>query len=465
MRRLLATLALATTLSSGALAENRALLIGVGAYQSPDVNKLPGIDKDVLMMADFSKRLGVAAPVVLMDRAATRDGILAAMKTALTQNVSADDVILIYYSGHGTQVADTDGDEPDGGDEVILGYDTGYMTTANGDKGLRGVINDDEIGQLLRQSPSKNVILMIDACHSGTIDRSAALPGGFQGETRGVSKFFSWSGMGGKAPKAFNPQARAGDAAGSGAYVSLSAAADSEVAQATSTGSVFTVGVTRAIAEKSAGRAITPRDLLNGARVFITQERQTQTPEINGSPDLMDKPLKLTSVADGNGPNWTRIYNTANKLPKVEVSGVKAQYTDGEKLVFDIDVKSDGYLNIVDVGPDDNVTLLFPNKFQPANKVTAGRFTVPASAMPFDLPAGSPYGRSMIVAFLTSAPLSLLTSASDGKTATLASPSLAGLEALGVMTRSFGAAAKADGSGAWAGIAETQVCSRDGGCR
>ena len=68
--------------------------------------------------------------------------------------------IFISYSGHGTSVADTSGDEKDGRDEVLVPLD--YRTN--------GTITDDELGTLIRQiHPRTDCVLLIDACHSGTM--------------------------------------------------------------------------------------------------------------------------------------------------------------------------------------------------------------------------------------------------------------------------------------------------------
>ncbi len=469
MRRLFAALALSTMLAAPALAENRALLIGVGAFQSPDVSALPGIDKDIAMMADLAKRMGVAAPTRLLDKDATRANILAAMRRTLTEGVGADDVVLIYYSGHGTQVKDSDGDEDDGGDEVIVAHDAAF-----GETSVRGVISDDEIAALLKLSPSRNIMLVVDACNSGTIDRAGPLPGSFQGERNGVPKFIRYPGMPAGGPKPFVAGKGFGvserKTADEPSYVSMSAASDVQSAIATQTGSVFTVGITRAVAGKSANGAITPRDMMEGARRYIKEQGMAQSPEIHGSPQLAERPLPLSNVAGGEGPNWSRVRALAAKMTPTQISGLKPRYLEGEKLVFDIEVPVAGYLNVIDVGPDDNITLLYPNRYSTANQVPAGRFTVPGSALPFDLPAQAPYGKSLLVAIVTSEPMSLLASSADGKTATLATPSLAGLENAGVVaTRSFGVSARPEAGaaprGAWAAAVETEVCSRDGRCR
>jgi len=68
--------------------------------------------------------------------------------------------IYIHYSGHGTQVRDTNHDEPDGKDEAICPLD--YMHS--------GMIADDVIREhLCTVKPGVNVFCVFDACHSGTV--------------------------------------------------------------------------------------------------------------------------------------------------------------------------------------------------------------------------------------------------------------------------------------------------------
>ena len=70
---------------------------------------------------------------------------------------SAAKTVFFHYSGHGTQVQDTDGDEMDGLDEAIY--------SKNGK-----IITDDEISEVLMSFPKdKTVFLVFDCCHSGSI--------------------------------------------------------------------------------------------------------------------------------------------------------------------------------------------------------------------------------------------------------------------------------------------------------
>lgn len=79
----------------------------------------------------------------------------------LVSNCSPGDTLFFHYSGHGSQMKDTNGDEPDSLDEVIVPLD--YMT--------KGVISDDWLFINMAQVVPPNVTLyaFFDCCHSGTI--------------------------------------------------------------------------------------------------------------------------------------------------------------------------------------------------------------------------------------------------------------------------------------------------------
>jgi hypothetical protein len=66
--------------------------------------------------------------------------------------------IWIHYSGHGSQIRDTNGDESDRKDEVIVPSDY-----ARG-----GVISDDMIFKVIKQSKCPTMLLF-DSCNSGTV--------------------------------------------------------------------------------------------------------------------------------------------------------------------------------------------------------------------------------------------------------------------------------------------------------
>jgi hypothetical protein len=459
-----ATMSLAAT---QAAAEDVAVVIGVGKYGNPDAN-LPGIEKDVAQVEGFAQRMGYRRVVVLRDGQATHAGIVAAMGSALAQ-AGPNDRVLIYFSGHGTQIPDVNGDEPDGLDEALVAYDFGSGRTPSGQSTFVNVVTDDEIGALLGQSKSQNVLLMIDACHSGTIDKAVSFDQPLLGNTVGYRKFLPVPGLGSRT-KAFGVKPT-GSNAGSVKYISLSAAADDQAATATATGSAFTVGLAKAIDNHSAEGSVTPVQLVREAQAFIDRfvsASQRFNPQIQGDPSLRDKAIILSDTSSGNGPNWTNAQNLVANLSRLKIEGVKARYADGELLRFAIETPSGGYLNVLSVNPDDTVTLLYPNKYNKDNKIGPGELNIPTAQMPFQLPAGAPFGKTMILAIVTNTPYSLLDSSVDGKDAPapLATPSLGGL--LDLKERAFSVAEKTEASaagGPWGATVVTEVCSSSGQCR
>lgn len=181
MRRL--SLGLATLLAAGVAAEarDRALIVGIDLYPKVLVNGVPnqrnlaGAVNDARRMADLASRsLGFRPEdiVLISDLEATREGILEAFRTELVAKTRPGDRVLFYYAGHGAQVADQNGDETDDRlDEVLVPTDASADLGA-ADPTLDGVILDDEIDALVSELAGREVTVIVDACHSGTITRS-----------------------------------------------------------------------------------------------------------------------------------------------------------------------------------------------------------------------------------------------------------------------------------------------------
>ena len=74
--------------------------------------------------------------------------------------------MVFYFSGHGSQQPDRDGDEQGGFDEVFLPYDVGKW----GDNGIENAIVDDELNARIERVLEKGADFfgVIDACHSAT---------------------------------------------------------------------------------------------------------------------------------------------------------------------------------------------------------------------------------------------------------------------------------------------------------
>jgi hypothetical protein len=149
-----------------------AVIIGIDKY--PNLARryeLHGCVNDADLMADILQRSYGFSPeriMLLRDAYAHRDNILKALD-GLAERVQEDDIVVIHYSGHGSQMTDRENDEADGRDETIVPFDSGRGSKENRD------ITDDEIYMRLLPLAQKTpyVTLIFDCCHSGTISRDA----------------------------------------------------------------------------------------------------------------------------------------------------------------------------------------------------------------------------------------------------------------------------------------------------
>lgn len=146
----------------------RALVIGLGEQQDKAWNKING-DKDVPLVQAMLKNAGFKSVMTLVNRQATKTGIVGAFKR-MTASCKYGDVVYIHYSGHGQQMTDVHNDERDGLDECWIPYDACRKASAtyHGERHL----TDDELNVYLNAIRNKigakgKLLVAIDACHSG----------------------------------------------------------------------------------------------------------------------------------------------------------------------------------------------------------------------------------------------------------------------------------------------------------
>jgi hypothetical protein len=155
-----------------------ALIIAVADY--PTEGRWPDIssDNDVPLVRGALLQQGFSSENirVVMDSQASKQLLVRELKN-LAANVNPGDIVVIHYSGHGQQIQDNDGEEIDGYDEAIIPWDAQirWSDKYHGENHLR----DDEIKSLTdelraRLGPDGNLLLVLDACHSGTASRGLA---------------------------------------------------------------------------------------------------------------------------------------------------------------------------------------------------------------------------------------------------------------------------------------------------
>jgi hypothetical protein len=395
------------------LAGNKALLIGVGNFKYPYVNDLKGIDLDVSMMREVASIMGFRNDQIktLENKNATYDNVQKTIKNWIIDHVAADDKVLIYFSTHGSYVADRNGDEEDGRDEVIVLYDTRVIKDSSGETKLENILIDDELGQLLGRIQSKNTMVVMDCCHSGTNYRTIKLRPSTIPATEVQEKFFYYPGI----PKSgFVPHKTKRQSDGySLNYVSLAACRDTERSLASPHGSFFTLGIRSALRRSAAkNQNVTPLDITKSAAAFVDREIPDPSrkfhPQITGNETLKMRRIELVSMNSGYGPVWQDLIKlTQRATDRVPIRINKSCYEINDALVMNFQIPQAGYLNVISVGADDQPTVLFPNKRHPDTiKIPGGSIQIPTDRMNFELTAMDK-GPVLIVALLTSKPINL----------------------------------------------------------
>ncbi len=141
----------------------RAVLIGINKYQIPG-SDLSGCVNDVKNLRSvLTTYYGFASKDIttLTDLQATKKAIQTAIQK-LIKGGKKGDILLLHYSGHGSNVPDDNGDEADHRDEIICPTDLDWKDPLS-DDWFRKTFNT------LRKGVSLTVIM--DCCHSGSITR------------------------------------------------------------------------------------------------------------------------------------------------------------------------------------------------------------------------------------------------------------------------------------------------------
>ena len=134
--------------------------VGASAYGGW-TGPLAACEFDANDMAAIAKAQGMKA-TVLLTRKATRASVLSEMRKA-AKALTRGGFFFLTYSGHGGQVPDVTGEEPDKKDETWCLFD--------------GQLIDDELYfELSRFKAGVRILVLSDSCHSGSVTRDAAMP-------------------------------------------------------------------------------------------------------------------------------------------------------------------------------------------------------------------------------------------------------------------------------------------------
>lgn len=175
-------------------ATKRALLVGISDYGNAkeDPNTWSNISgaNDVMLLSPLFCEHGYTV-TSLVDSHATHANITSALM-GLAKESKKGDIVYIHFSMHGQPFEDLNGDEEDGWDEALIPVDA-QMLYAEGVYEGKNHLLDDELEVYFNDIRSKlgpegQLVVILDACHSGTASR------GDDDHIRGIREGFSRSG-------------------------------------------------------------------------------------------------------------------------------------------------------------------------------------------------------------------------------------------------------------------------------
>ena len=418
----------------------RALLIGIDEYWH--VSRLKGPVNDARAMKSFIvDRAGFDDGDVkmLLDSEATRENVLAAIDDWLIRGTEAGDEVFLFFSGHGFQQPDANGDEADRLDETLVPVDA----SVGEDGTIAAMITDDEMASLLDRLTGRRTRVMIDACHSGTSDRFSVVGESWRyvktprrpdgrpirvmapGRTRSVADSLPESFLSAKDPGVGGTELVVWTAV----KAEQKALVDEE--STGEPGSVFTRRVLWGARDGKADRdrnGVVTRSELHGYLVRESEaycERRPHrcprglTPQIHAAPGGLEQAAFAGTSASMPAMPVAKdvLVRQAERLvARVDAgsgaAGVELRIEPSSELAIgsslDIVVESDrdGYLVLLDIDTAGNMVQIFPNEFSRrsgvSDRLRAGRpLRLPGTEAGFRFQADPPTGSGTLIAIVS----------------------------------------------------------------
>lgn len=186
MNRTALTLILVLSLFLTISAENRALLVGIGKYDTRKTgwSVIHG-DSDVDMLSEWLISNGYKEANIncLKNEQATKNGIVKALRE-LAMKCRPGDKVIFHFSGHGQPISDLNGDEKKKPfDEAIVPYDacrTRRYKIGNSYYNGENHLTDDELNYLLndikkRLGNNGYLFVSFDACYSEGMEMAKSM--------------------------------------------------------------------------------------------------------------------------------------------------------------------------------------------------------------------------------------------------------------------------------------------------
>ncbi|OQA20405.1 MAG: Serine/threonine-protein kinase AfsK [bacterium ADurb.Bin363] len=141
-----------------------AVVIGIGNYENQKVRTLQYSASDAQSVYDYLTTKGGFPKdhvILLLNEKATLKEVKTALGTFLREKAMKDDLVFIYYSGHGAPEIDPRSADGDGLSKYIVTHD------ADPDNLYATGLPMDEITNIFSRIASERVVFFVDSCYSG----------------------------------------------------------------------------------------------------------------------------------------------------------------------------------------------------------------------------------------------------------------------------------------------------------
>lgn len=408
---------------------NRALLVGIDRYENPLLNLVGGSANDVkLMKRLLTGSFGFVEDEIkfLIDEQATKQNILQTMDEWLVDGTESDSKVFFFYSGHGYYQKDKSGDENDPYDETLVAYDAKLVSANEAPAVFHNLISDDEIRERMEKLSDRQVMVVVDACHSGTMTRS--LDGTDPNFVRTIAP---------RLPELTRATTRSGFSKRQkekafietdGNLIVWSAVSpiqralvdrETDQYQGVFTGR-FYKGIVERVADKNKDGLITyaefhdylQRESKSYCDRHLDECKAGLTPYLESPVDILVKDVISGREAEDTVTEAVSLLSHDNEAGLLISILPRPSVRLGDNIKFRITSDRTGYLLVLDFNAKGGLTLLYPNaysdKHDKSNKVEVGKpITIPDAYYGFQFTAEEPAGLGTLIALVTEDPIAL----------------------------------------------------------
>jgi hypothetical protein len=419
-----------------AQAGQKALLIAAGAYPHlPPNAQLSGPARDIQKFRQFLISHWGFQPqdiMVLKDQTATKKNILGAISKRLPQASQSGDRVVIYYSGHGSQIPDKNGDEKDGKDETLVPTDYGKKGGKDNE-----MVSDDELAIALKALKGRKVVVISDSCHSGTVTRGLPRPEAFiEGAKKRYYPFTpslpdeetqSQQGASKQIVVGLDKEEPLNDL--SHITMTISAAMPNQLAWESGGEGIFTHHFIQAMsglkADFNRNGRLTSNELINYIKPrteeWCKKAKACREQNLGFTPNIDPKKesfvlMPPNAVAQGESVTAETSDDIGDIIPQFDTGALDLSILPGNRhkvgdvVKFRITSKRAGYLTLLDHNAAGDLVLLFPSFMDSESgkkgKIRAGAaLTVPDPSYGIEFEASEPRGKGRLIALVTEDPI------------------------------------------------------------